>query len=526
VAATALALHACAPIEAPGHLLLFVALVPWLAALDAAPGAAAALGSAVAMSVGFAIAVCAWFAPAMAGYTGSPLWVGWAALLVLAPVLQPQLVVFALARRAAGPSGARGLAAARRAGAAACAWIAADWALPKLFGDTLGHGLHPSPWLRQAADLAGAPVLTLALLLVNEAVLRAVRAALRGPARLGSRLRAALAPAAAAAGIAAALAGYGAFRTSELARRAPPQPLLTAALVQADVSGYARLRQELGTFDAAHFILGEHFALSSQALAKAGVDVVLWPETVYPTTFGAPKSPDGAAFDREIAGFAAATGVPLVFGAYDADTGAEYNSAFFLAPDGGFEVYRKTALFPLTERVPGWMDAAWVRGVLPWLGTWQPGTGARVVALPLADGRRIPAVPLICYDAVDPRLARAGVGAGAELLVTLSNDSWFAWGHGPHQHLVVSAFRSIETRRPQVRVTNTGKSAVIDAAGELRGTLGVHEAGVLVARVPAGPGGTTLAVRFGDWLSPAALGLSAVLLAAPAARRAGRPRLA
>ena len=527
MAGTALALHLCAPIAAPWHLLLFVALVPWLAALDAAPSRLAALGSALAMSVAFAIAVCAWFAPAMAGYTGSPLAAGWAALLLLAPVLQPQLVVFALVRRAAGPPGARGRAAVRRAWVAACAWVAADWVLPKLFGDSLGHGLHPSPWLRQAADLAGAPGLTLALLLANEAALHALRAALRGPAHFGARLRAAAPAAAAAAGIAAALAGYGAFRLAELARATPPEPLLTAALVQADITGYARLRQQLGTYDAASLILSEHFALSSQALDASSVDLVLWPETVYPTTFGAPKSPDGAAFDREIAGFAAATGVPLVFGAYDTEAGAEYNSAFFLAPDGSFEVYRKTALFPLTERVPAWMDAAWVRGALPWLGTWQPGAGARVVMLPLADGRRIPAVPLICYDAVDARLARAGVRAGGEILVTLSNDSWFALGDGPHQHLVVSAFRSLETRRPQVRVTNTGISAVIDATGELRGTLGVHEAGVLVARVPAGPVGTTLVTRWGDWLPPAALALASVLLAVGALeRRAGRARVA
>ena len=46
--------------------------------------------------------------------------------------------------------------------------------------------------------------------------------------------------------------------------------------------------------------------LSHEALAAAPLDLLLWPETVYPTTFGAPKSPDGAAFDRAIGQFAAA----------------------------------------------------------------------------------------------------------------------------------------------------------------------------------------------------------------------------
>jgi apolipoprotein N-acyltransferase len=513
VAASALALHLCARIEPPRHLLLFVALVPWLAALDRARSARAALASALAMSVAFALAVFSWFAPAVADYSGAPRAAGAAVLLLLAPLLEPQLFVFALVRRAAGPAGARGLPAARRALAAACAWVGAEWALPKLFGDTLGHGLHASAWLRQAADLAGAPGLTLALLLANEAALSAARAALRGAGSLRARLRAALVPAAGVAAIAAALAGYGAWRLGSLAREGPPPTLLRAALVQANVTGYARLREELGSYEAVRLILDEHFALSAEALAQGGVDLVLWPETVYPTTFGAPKSADGADFDRAIAGFAAASGVPLVFGSYDADGGAEYNSAFFLAADGAFEVYRKAALFPLSERVPGWLESARLRRWLPWLGTWRPGAGPRVRALPLADGRRLLAAPLICYDAVDPRFARAGVRAGAELLVTLSNDAWFASGEGPRLHLVVSAFRSIETRRPQLRVTNSGISAVIDAAGELRGELGVGERGVLLARLPAGPGGETLALRWGDWLGPAALPLAAALLA-------------
>jgi apolipoprotein N-acyltransferase len=47
----------------------------------------------------------------------------------------------------------------------------------------------------------------------------------------------------------------------------------------------------------------------------------------------------------------------------------------------------------------------------------------------------------------------------------------------------VSAFRSIETRLPQLRVTNTGITAVIDATGEVLGELGVQDRGVLVATV-------------------------------------------
>jgi apolipoprotein N-acyltransferase len=262
----------------------------------------------------------------------------------------------------------------------------------------------------------------------------------------------------------------------------------------------------------------------------------VWPETVYPTTFGSPKSEEGAAFDRAIAGFVARTGVPLVFGAYDADGGIEYNAAVFLEPGRRsrqpapveFDTYRKASLFPLTERVPAPLDGARMRRWLPWLGTWAPGTGGDVVTLTLRDGRRLRIAPLICYDALAPELARAAVRAGAEAIVTLSNDSWFADGPAPWLHLVGAAFRSVETRRPQVRATNTGISAVIDATGGIVVMAGVDRRAVLAARVMPEPGASTPFLRWGQWIGPLALAVGlALLMPAPwpvarSRRRRGR----
>jgi apolipoprotein N-acyltransferase len=425
-------------------------------------------------------------------------------------VLQPQLVVFAWVRHAAIVAGRRGANRAARALIAALAYVAAEWALPKLLGDTLGHGLQSSDWLRQGADVGGAPGLTVLIVLANEAALAACRAV--QSAGRGQRLRASAAPLACMVAIVALLAGYGAFRLARLSSARPS--LLRAALVQADISRYERLRQEFGTYDTVRMILDTHFALSEEALSRGPLDVVLWPETMYPTTFGKPRSEAGAELDAEIREFAEASGATLVFGAYDAVDGAEFNAAFVLAPGRPMVTYRKSALFPLTERVPAWLDSAMVRSLMPWLGTWHAGDGPRVVPLALPGGRTLRAGPLICYDAVEPRFAREAAVGGADLLVTLSNDSWFAAGAGPNLHLVVAAFRSLETRLPQLRVTNTGITAWIDATGAIRGRLGVHQRGVLMADVQAGPGGTTIAMRWGEWVGPVATATAVLLFVA------------
>ena len=493
IGASTLAFALCARFDPRFVVLLWIALVPWLAVVDRSTSVRATIGVAVLMSVGFVLAVFWWFIAAIQNYTGAPWIVAFLVVVAFAPVLEPQFTCAALTRRLVrARAGGRWWAAL----AGALVWVGSEWAVPKLFADTLGHGLYASAWMRQAADVAGAPGLTFVLLLGNECVLAllAERRAVLGAVALA---------------LPAALLAYGAGRSAALAHAPTRGEPLTVAVVQADIDRYDRLRAERGTYDAVRFILDTHFALSTDAAHRAPLDFVVWPETVYPTTFGSPKSEAGADLDREIATFATKTGVPLVFGSYDADGGAEYNAAVFLAPsrDGRveFETYRKALLFPLTERVPAVFESPLVRRWLPWLGTWKPGTGAAVVPLTLRDGRTIRVAPLICYDAVDPRLALGAVRHGADLIVTLSNDSWFATGNGPRLHLIMSAFRSIETRRPQVRATNTGISAVITPTGDVVATAGVHARAALVATVPPAPDVRTLAVAWGDWLGPAAL---------------------
>jgi apolipoprotein N-acyltransferase len=107
----------------------------------------------------------------------------------------------------------------------------------------------------------------------------------------------------------------------------------------------------------------------------------------------------------------------------------------------------------------------------------------------------------------------------------MSNDSWFAETPGARLHLVVSAFRSIETRRPQVRVTNSGISAVIGRDGELLATTRVGERTALIGRVAPVAEASTLMLRWGDWPGPTAFvgGLAALALSGGVRRRRRSP---
>jgi apolipoprotein N-acyltransferase len=476
----------------------FVALVPWLLALSAVRSSVGALLSGWAMCVAFVAAVFYWFGVAIGNYTGLGVLPAMLALLALAPLLQLQVLAFALARHLVGLRHGPVL----RALAGASAWVACEWLLPKLLGDTLGHGLFPSTLLRQVADVGGAAGITFLLILVNEAL------AFAWPRLRKDGLRATVRPFALAGVVVAAMAGYGLLRLATLpSTEDDGVPSLRVAMVQASITDYERLRAEMGAYAVVRHVLDTHYALSRSAIRDHGAEALLWSETVYPTTFGHPKSADGAALDREILDFAGSAGVPLVFGTYDRDAGGEYNAAAFIEPGVGLlGSYRKTHPFPLTEHVPRWLDGPLLRRWLPWAGGWQPGAGARVLPLRTADGRAVEVVPLICLDDVRPGLTIAGARLGAQAIVGLSNDAWFSGQpNGARLHLAVAAFRSIETRLPQLRVTTNGFSAIVDETGEVLASTAIGDQAVLTGTLVARPPPPTLMVRWGDWVGGAGL---------------------
>jgi apolipoprotein N-acyltransferase len=216
-----------------------------------------------------------------------------------------------------------------------------------------------------------------------------------------------------------------------------------------------------------------------------------------------------------------------VFGTYDRDAGGEYNAAAFVEPGTGLlGFYRKARPFPLTEQVPTWLDGPMLRRWLPWAGTWKAGDGARVLPIRTADGREVPVLPLICRDDVDTRLAIDGARLGAQAIVAMSNDSWFtAHPRGARLHLAVAAFRSIETRLPQLRVTANGLSAHIDATGAVVASTAMGEQALLVGTLVLVDPPRTLMLAWGDWVGAAGLAFLFVLALSALAsswRRDGR----
>ena len=509
--ASAYLLSVCSRTTPSSYLACFFVFVPWLLTLERAERRRDVVVAGLLMSVFTVALVFPWFPEAAASYAGTSSSLVWPLFLLLAPLLQPQFLVFGLVRLAVRRAN-RPFPALRAALAAAAAYVGVELVFPKLFFDTVALGLHPAASLRQGAELVGVHGLSFVLLLVNEAITLSILRLARAPKARGAEHPAM--PAALALAAVLVWAGYGRARREALAEA--KGPAITVGIVQANITNYDKLRAEKGAFETVRTILDTHFHLSDGIRARKALDLLVWPETVYPTTFGAPKSEAGAAFDEEIGAYVAKTGVPLVFGSYEGEGDDEYNAAFFLTNDPEGKVrrasYRKRMLFPLTEWVPPMIDSPALRSSMPWAGHWKRGPGAEVVRVGSSGHEEITALPLICYDVLFPAFVAEGAAKGADLIVTLSNDAWFPDGRAPRLHLVSAAFRSIETRLPQVRATNSGISAVVSADGEILARTRFDEEDTLSAEVPRGARFVTPMVAFGHLRAPALLALAALLL--------------
>ena len=88
----------------------------------------------------------------------------------------------------------------------------------------------------------------------------------------------------------------------------------------------------------------------------------------------------------------------------------------------------------------------------------------------------------ICYEIAYPELVRLQA-ENSDLLITLSNDTWFSGSHAPDQHLQMARMRALENGRWLIRGTNNGLTAVVRPNGEVDSRLARELAGVLEAEI-------------------------------------------
>lgn len=87
---------------------------------------------------------------------------------------------------------------------------------------------------------------------------------------------------------------------------------------------------------------------------------------------------------------------------------------------------------------------------------WQ-GTGGAVESFSFS--------PLVCYEILFPGAVISPDSERPQAIVNVTNDGWYGFSAGPHQHFLKARFRAVEEGLPVIRAANNGISAVIDPYG-------------------------------------------------------------
>ena len=74
----------------------------------------------------------------------------------------------------------------------------------------------------------------------------------------------------------------------------------------------------------------------------------------------------------------------------------------------------------------------------------------------------INAVPMICFESIFNYQSINKEICGSDMVIQISNDSWFGKWYGPHQHLANSLLRSVEFQKPLIRSTPSGITSIVD----------------------------------------------------------------
>ncbi len=456
--------------------LVYVALAPLMVALPQAKRFRQAFGWGFVAGLVFMGLTCYWIGVTVQGWTGSA--IGWAAWAALIPILATYYglwsgVVWRLSRN---------LSSGERVMLYAASWVVLEWVR------TLGS--LSMPWAQlsysqylftpvlQWCDLTGAYGLSFLIVLMNAGVAhwwqhRGQEQSVRWVGVAGLLL--------------VLICLTGKLRTLV---PTPTETTLKVTVMQGNFPTKVSRNELVQT-------LNTVLSKTQEAVSREKTDLLVWSETTLPLhTF--------PYLYLRMAAIAKEAGTPILSGANlsDSTTQQETNSAILFGTDGSFSHYDKQHLVPFGEFIP--FRPYWHPALVQAFGFFESdlsqGDGLHPLTLPTpqkADKSTQLGV-LICYEGTYPHIPATLTAQGANLLFSLSNDSWAQSRSQMEQHLATVVLRAVETRRDVVRSTNSGISGIINSRGQVVASVPTDTDTSLTQKVALHEGLTPY-VRFGNW---------------------------
>ena len=90
---------------------------------------------------------------------------------------------------------------------------------------------------------------------------------------------------------------------------------------------------------------------------------------------------------------------------------------------------------------------------------------------------------MICFESIFNYKSINTEVCNADMVIQISNDSWFGKWYGPHQHLANSLLRSVEFQKPLIRSTPSGITSVVDYSGKIIETIPTNKKVIFIINI-------------------------------------------
>ncbi len=306
----------------------------------------------------------------------------------------------------------------------------------------LGYSLADYLPFIQPAELGGLSLLSLLILLVNILLFESKRNFKRN--LIGISI------------IIILWSGYGIIRLKTINLT---QTNFNASVVQVSIPQEDKWEE---LYRDSTFILYEKF---SHEAAKEETDLIIWPESSTPVYLLRQMEYRKWILDlSEDLNTDIFTGFPhyKYIGEDHPGRFKFYNSATLIGKNRKFHVpYYKNILVPFGERIPFLNVFPFLWNVHLGQANWEYGEKLEYYSV-----NDYKFSPLICFEIAFPQITTEMTKNDIDFIVNITNDAWFYRSAGTYQHVVMTKFRAVETRKQIYRAANTGYSVIVSPTGE------------------------------------------------------------
>jgi len=191
---------------------------------------------------------------------------------------------------------------------------------------------------------------------------------------------------------------------------------------------------------------------------------------------------------------------PIIFGSIRLNRNENqkiklFNSVYYIN-DNNTKIYDKIHLVPFGEYFP--FKTIFKPINYYFFGDAEDFTSGDSISIFMYKNTKMS--PLLCYEGAFTNLVNRVKRNDADILILLTNDSWFGKSFGRYQHLAIDVIRSIEYGIPVVRASQSGISGCITPGGNVKAKTQIDEKTAVSCSVASEDSPTLFAKLGYSWL--------------------------